>query len=250
MAGNVTFRFYEELNDFIKKKNRKTAFQYRFTTRQTVKDAIEANGVPHTEVDLILVNSEPVSFTYKLNQGDYVSVYPVFESFDISGVTGIQHSPLREIKFVADVHLGRLARYLRMLGMDTLYKNDFEDAEIIEISNREKRTILTHDKGILMNGKVSRGYFVRNENPKKQLTELVKRFHLVSLAKPFSRCLDCNGKIIAKEKQYIDQQLEPLTKKYFNKFLVCENCGKIYWKGSHYEKMIQFISNIFHEESI
>ena len=121
----ATFRFYEELNDFLPKEKRKKRFEHNFIDRASVKDVIESFGVPHTEVDLIIVNGESKNFSYIINDGDDISVYPVFESIDISNLQKLRPEPLREPKFILDVHLGTLARYLRMLGFDTNYRNDY-----------------------------------------------------------------------------------------------------------------------------
>src|SRR3972149_748976 len=133
------FRFYEELNDFLPPEKRKIKFEHPFFCRASVKDIIESLGVPHTEIDLILVNGKSVDFSYIINDKDEISVYPVFESFDISEVQHLRAKPLREPKFVLDVHLGALAKYLRMTGFDTVYHNNFEDVEIIKVSLSQKR---------------------------------------------------------------------------------------------------------------
>jgi len=178
VPDSITIRFYEELNDFLHYSRRKKAFNFTLTGKRTIKDIIEALGVPHTEVDLILVNQKPVQFDYHLNNDDYISVYPVFEAIDITSINLLRPRPLREPKFILDVHLGTLAKYLRLLGFDTLYRNNFEDAEIINLSVSEQRIILTRDLQILKNGKVTHGYFVRETIPMKQLREIVTRFDL------------------------------------------------------------------------
>jgi len=171
-------RFYEELNDFLPEEKRKKRFIHQFIDRASVKDLIESLGVPHTEVDLILVNEKSVNFKYSINDGDDISVYPVFESFDISDVQHLRPKPLRKPKFVADVHLGRLTRYLRMLGIDVLYTNNFTDDEIVKISVKEKRTILTKDRGILKRNEVTHGYWIRSTKAEAQTEEVLERFHL------------------------------------------------------------------------
>ena len=119
-------------------------------------------------MDLILVNGEPVGFHYRPANGDRVSVYPVFESLDISGIGRLRERPLRDPRFVADVHLGKLARYMRLMGFDTVYRTDLEDHEIVKISVEESRIILTRDIQLLKNGKVTHGYFIRSVNPTMQ----------------------------------------------------------------------------------
>ncbi|MCH7974911.1 MAG: twitching motility protein PilT, partial [Bacteroidetes bacterium] len=156
----IYFRFYEELNDFLPGEKRKVPFEHIYIDRTSVKDVIESFGVPHTEIDLILVNGKSVGFDYLISVGDDISVYPVFESLDITDVQYLRPKPLRNPKFIADVHLGKLAHYLRMMGFDVLYKNDFDDDEIVNVSLTEKRAILTKDRGILKRSEVTHGYWI------------------------------------------------------------------------------------------
>ena len=235
---SVNLRFYEELNDFLPDDRKKIKFEHKFIDRTSVKDLIEFFGVPHTEVDLILVNSKSVSFDYIINDKDDISVYPVFESFDISDVQHLRPEPLRDSKFVCDVHLGKLARNLRMLGIDTFYKNDLNDAEIVRISNEEQRTILTRDLELLKRTEVSHGYYLRYENQEEQIKEVIKRFHLNNVIKEFSRCLDCNTILVSIAKDKIVNKLPPKVKESQEEFYTCSSCSKIYWKGSHFEKML------------
>lgn len=238
------FRFYEELNDFLPVEIRKKTFDYNFKINQTVKDAIEAMGVPHTEVDLILVNGKSVDFSYQIIHHDRISVYPVFESFDISEVNRLRPDPLREPRFVLDVHLGKLCKYLRMMGFDTIYRNDLDDVEIVEISVKENRIILTRDIGILKNGLVTHGYWLRSQDSREQLKEVIRRFQLKAEVRPFYRCTVCNGFIRPVNKADIVTLLPDQTKKYFDAFFRCTSCKKIYWEGTHYESMRDFIGEI------
>ncbi len=182
------FRFYEELNDFLAEEQRKKTFPYEFTGKPFIRDTIEAIGVPHTEIDLILVDGESVGFNYQMRGGERVSVYPVFESLDITPLVHLRSKPLRKTRFVVDVHLGKLAHKLRLLGFDTLFRNDFNNSEIVELSLQEKRIILTRDKRILKQSAVSHGYWIRNNEPKDQLREVVTRLQLEDNFKPFTRC--------------------------------------------------------------
>ncbi len=244
MPDVITIRFYEELNDFLHYSRRKKAFSFVLSGKRTIKDIIEALGIPHTEVDLILANQVPVRFDYHPQHEDYISVYPVFETIDITHINLLRPKPLRETRFILDVHLGTLARYLRLLGFDTLYQNDFEDREIIEISVADQRIILTRDLPILKNGKVTHGYFVRETNPMKQLREIIRRFDLKDQYHPFNRCLECNGTIEQVNKEEVAGLLLPKTRKAFHEFFRCRSCKKIYWKGSHYERMMSRIGEL------
>ncbi len=241
MEKQATFRFYEELNDFLPVKKRKVDIVYKFKGNPGIKDAIQANGGPHVEVDMILVNGQSVDFNYKLRDNDRVSVYPVFETLDISEVTHLRSKPLRVTKFILDVHLGKLAKYLRMCGFDTAYFNECDDMSIIRIALDEHRIILTCDKGILKVGKVTHAYYVRSRHPRQQFVEVLKHFDLYSSILPFSRCIKCNGELIITDKEKIIDALKPDTIRFFNSFLQCQQCGNIYWKGSHYESMVRFI---------
>jgi hypothetical protein len=240
----VYFRFYEELNDFIAGEKRKVRFTHNFIDRASVKDVIESLGVPHTEVDLILVNGKSVGFDYLINDGDDISVYPVFESLDITNVQHLRPKPLRESKFIADVHLGKLTRYLRMMGFDVLYKNDFDDKEIVNLSLSEKRAILTRDRGILKRSKVTHGYWLRSTKIKEQVTEVIKRFDLKNSVKEFSRCIECNSVLKPISKNEIMDDLSPKVLKSQADFSRCSGCKKYYWKGTHHQKMLSFIQSV------
>ena len=207
--NTIYLRFYEELNDFFLKERKKKRFEHNYIDRTSVKDLIESLGVSHTEVDLILVNGNSVGFDYLINDGDDISVYPVFESLDITNVQHLRPAPLRSPKFIADVHLGALARYLRMMGFDVLYKNDFDDNEIVNLSLSERRAILTRDRGILKRKEVTHGYWIRSTKVKEQVIEVIKRFDLKNIIKEFSRCIECNSVLKPISKSEIIGDLPP-----------------------------------------
>ena len=236
-AHAAEFRFYEELNDFLKPERRQQAVVYRFDGQPGIKDPIEALGVPHVEVDLIVVNGESVGFDYPLQDGDRVAVYPVFESLDVSPIVKLREKPLRNVAFVVDVNLGRLARLLRLLGFDVLFSNAYDDDEIVRISEEQGRIALTRDRRLLYAKAVTHGTWVRSVWPRRQVDEVVRRFDLAGLIRPFSRCADCNGRIEPVAKDAVADRLEPKTKKYYEKFYRCPDCGKIYWEGSHVDKL-------------
>ena len=239
--SKVNFRFYAELNDFLPLNNHQVSFDHEFRGRVSAKHLIESLGVPHLEVDLILVNGRSVDFGYIVEAGDRISVYPVFESIDISSIGSLRPYPLRESKFVLDVHLGQLATYLRLIGFDTLYRNDYQDANLARISLEEKRILLTKDRGLLKHNSITHGYCIRESDPEMQLKEVVRRFDLRRSLAPFSRCLRCNGLIIPVDKATVRHRLEENTRRYFDDFTTCSECGQLYWKGSHFERMERFL---------
>ena len=244
MNKQVKLRFYEELNDFLPKDKKKKRFEHNFIDRTSVKDLIESLGVPHTETDLILVNSNSVGFDYIINDGDDISVYPVFESLDISNIQHLRSKPLRQPKFICDVHLGRLARYLRMIGFDVYYKNDLSDEKIVKISSKGRRAILTRDIGLLKRNEVTHGYYVRNTKVEEQVKEIMSRFDLQKSIKEFSRCIECNEPLVTVEKNKMLDELLPKIIQSQDEFYRCPSCKKIYWKGTHYQQMLSFIKSL------
>lgn len=238
----VHLRFYAELNNFLPQRERQKSIEYSFPGPITVREVIESMKVPPAEVDLILVNGKPVDYEYHVNDLDYISIYPVFEHFDISTVSQLRKVPLRISKFILDAHLGKLAKYLRIFGFNTLYKNDFSDNAIREIANRESRIILTRDRDLLNSKNVTHGYYVRAIHPKEQLAEIIDKFDLYSQFNPFSRCINCNHELQEVHKMEIRDEIDSDTWKIFDDFYKCPDCNKIYWKGSHYERMNEFIS--------
>lgn len=240
----VFFRFYEELNDFLPKNKRKKTFEHNFTGRVSVKDMVESLGVPHTEIDLILINSDSVGFDKLVNDKDKISVYPEFESLDITDLQHLRSKPLRIPKFILDVHLGKLGRLMRMMGIDSLYENNYSDEQIVIISIEKKRCILTRDLGILKRKEVTRGYWVRNTDPAKQLKEIINRFNLSRYLKEFSRCILCNNELHEIDKESVFSRLPPKVKKAYDHFFICSKCDKIYWAGTHVDEMDSYIKEL------
>jgi len=238
------FRFYEELNDFLQAEQHKTSFRFPFYGTPSVKDVIQAIGVPHTAIDLVLVDGQSVDFTHRLRGGERVAVYPVFERLDISPVIRLRPRPLRKTRFIVDVHLGKLARYLRMLGFDTAYSREWKNAILIDLSLREKRIILTRNTGVLKHKRVTHGYWLRHHEPLQQLREVLRALDLFGQVRAFTRCMDCNGLSHRADKALIQDQVDPGILQRFNEFNQCSDCGKIFWQGSHHQHMLSLISKI------
>ena len=247
--ARVQLRFYEELNDFLAPGLRKIAFSHAFDRRTSVKDMIESFGVPHTEVDIILVNGQSVDFSCIVQNGDRISVYPVFESLDISPLVRLRPAPLRTPAFIIDTNLGRLARYLRLLGFDCLYQNDFDDETVATLSCDQHRCVLTRDRALLQRKIITHGYFVRAVRPRLQVREVLSRFDLYRLVLPFSRCSRCNGQLQAVDKQLIEDRLEPKTRQYFESFRMCTSCRQIYWQGGHHARSLQLVAELTREDT-
>jgi uncharacterized protein with PIN domain len=234
---HAQFRFYEELNDFLPSEQRRQTIDYSIEGHPGIKDPIEALGVPHSEVELIVVNGESVGLDYQLQDGDRVAVYPVFEALDISPLVRLRDHPLRETRFILDVHLGKLARYLRLLGFDTLYRRDYHDPEIVRLALLEHRIILTRDRRLLFNRLVTHGYYVRATDAVQQTREVLRRLDLAGSIHPFRRCIACNGLLEPVPKSTVLDRLPPRTRRDHNAFSRCTACDRVYWKGSHYDRL-------------
>ncbi|MEE8552607.1 MAG: Mut7-C RNAse domain-containing protein [Desulfobacterales bacterium] len=242
--SKVTFRFYEELNDFLPKHRRKTDFEAKFKGKRSIKDMIEALGVPHTEIDLILVNGNSVDFNYILQDEDRVSVYPVFESLNITDVTQLRKIPLRRNKFLADINLGNIVKYMRVLGLDLYYDSLLSTREIIEISKRENRVILTKSRKLLKFKDVSHVIFIRPGTTTEQIRLIIDYLDIKDNIKPFSRCLRCNTLLNNVLKEKILDRIPPKTKEFCDEYVQCKSCDKIYWKGTQFINMKKVVKQI------
>ena len=241
---NATFRFYEELNDFLAPMRRKQEFTVPCARQATTKHMIEALGVPHTEVELILVNGESAGFERILEDGDRVAVYPRFEAMDVTPLLKVREDPLRETRFVADAHLGGLAHMLRMLGFDTLYDNHFDDDDIVSICARDGRIVLTRDRELLKRRAVTHGCYVHALKSEEQLREVVERLDLARGARPFTLCLHCNVPLRPVDKASVLDRLPPKVREYYERFSVCDACGRVYWEGSHWRNMRRLLDGV------
>jgi hypothetical protein len=235
----ATFRFYEELNDFLAPKRRKQEFTVPCAQAATTKHMIEALGVPHTEVELILVNGESVDFSYLLQDGDRVAVYPRFEAMDVTPLLRVREQPLRHPRF-----LGGLAHMLRMLGFDTLYDNHFHDDEIVAIAERDGRIVLTRDRELLKRRAVTHGCYVHALKSEAQLREMVERLDLTHNSRPFTLCLHCNAPLRPVDKASVLDRLPPKVQAHYERFSLCDGCGRVYWEGSHWRNMRKVLDGL------
>jgi len=241
---SVTVRFYEELNQFLPKERKKRSFSVDVPPGSTTKAVIENLGVPHTEVDLVLVNGESADFSRQLIEGDRLSVYPVFESWDIGPVSRVRSAPLREIRFSADVHLGKLARLLRMMGFDTAYGNDRGDELIVSAARAERRIVLSRDRGLLKRRAVTHGYLVRSLAPRAQLAEVLTRFDLAGQVRMFGRCMACNTALARVSRVSVLDHLPPAVAETCTEFSRCPGCGRVFWRGTHWEGMKKLAAEV------
>lgn len=241
----VTFIFRDYLRELLKKKYRTgPAFVHDFDRKASVKDVIESLGVPHPVIGKLMVNSTEVGFDYILQHKDIVEVSPLTPPVNPFVPTILRPEALVGISFVVDVNVGKLAQFLRMLGFDTVYRNDIRNGKLADIAALEKRILLTRDTSLLKRKVVTHGYLLREQDPTRQLVEVVRLYDLGNRIKPLTRCIPCNGLLVPVAKETILARLEPLTKKYYESFHACKLCGRIYWAGSHQEKIVAFIHQV------
>ena len=242
--ARATLRFYEELNDFLPRHRQKTDFEVEIKGKRSIKDMIEALGLPHKEIDLILVNEKSVDFTYILQDGDRISVYPVFESLNIEDVTRLRKLPLRKTKFIADINLGHIVKYMRILGFDVCFDPLLSHLHIIQISSKENRIVLTKSKNLLKFKDITHGIFIRPGTTEEQVRGIIDFLDIKDNVKPFSRCLRCNSLLKHISKESIDDRIPPKTKVFCDEYSYCKSCDKIYRKGTHFTKMKRVIDRI------
>jgi hypothetical protein len=235
------FRFYEELNEFLPARWRRRPFRYVCAESATLKHAVEALGVPHTEVELILVNGDSVDLSRRILDGDRVSVYPVFESLDVTPLLKIRSAPLRKSRFMVDAHLGALAKRLRLLGFDTLCDEGTDDAEISRRAAAERRILLTRDRELLKRKAVTHGCYIRQLRLSDQLAYVLERLQLRSAVRPFTRCVECNGILQAAPLSEVTDRVPPGVAKSFRRFQICRGCERVYWRGSHYRALEEVV---------
>lgn len=234
--ATAQFTFHAELNDLLPSTCRGSSFAFEYASHQTLKHLIESLGVPHVEMGRLLVDGEVAPPSLRPPDGSRVEVFP-------------EHSlPAGKPRFVLDNHLGRLATYLRMLGLDTLYRNDYQDQELAEIASQEARILLTRDRRLLMRKVLLYGYCIRSLEPIQQLAEVLNHYHILppsgEATQSFQRCPRCNTLLQPVSKQSVIDRLQPLTRLYYEEFYICPTCDQVYWRGSHVEHMQEMLRSI------
>lgn len=242
--STATFRCFGNLPELLKRRYRHPSIDYRFKAHPGVKDAIEAMGIPHTEVDVILANGRSVDFKYQLQDLAVIDLYPLFCAVPVEAPLHLSPPPPNPATFVLDVHLGKLARRLRLLGFDCLYRNDFSDDTIMQLALDQERIILTRDRGILGHRQVVHGYLVRSGQIDEQVREIFSRYLLLERIQAWLRCTICNGLLETVEKAAIVERLEPKTKLYYTDFHRCRVCDRLYWQGSHFAKLNRWLGTL------
>lgn len=242
--AQVTVRFYGSLNDFLAPERRGAEFVHTVSGSCSVKDLLESLGPPHPEMDVVLVDGTAVDFSHRVEHGQRIAVYPAFSSIDVTPLVRVGPPPLPEPRFLLDVGLGRLSGLLRMLGFDTLWRNDYADDVLARLSRDEQRILLTRDLGVLKRSEVVHGYFPRETDPSQQLIEVVRRYQLTGHMRPFTRCIPCNGPLSAASPEEVTGRVPERVQATFTRFQQCPDCKRVFWAGSHHERMQVIIDKL------
>lgn len=213
--------------------------------RRSVKDLLESHGLPHVEVGALQVDGRPTTLGALVRPGTRLDVHPPHAG--PPGAT-VWPTPPEPRRFVLDVHLGTLARRLRAAGFDTWWSNDADDPELAERSVTERRILLTRDRGLLMRRVVVHGHCPRSPDPDEQLDEVVQRWGLAERARPFTRCVSCNGRLLPVDRAAVLDQLPPRTRVEHDTFARCDGCGQVFWPGSHVDALTERHGDLLERE--
>ncbi len=239
MSSTAKFSIHGELASLLPPKLRAGAFDYTCARAATLKNAIESLGIPHTEVGSVTVNGAPATLGRAVREGDAIEIHP--------WVTGTAASPEGERRFLADAHLGGLARFLRLLGFDTSHENALADADIRSLALDERRIVLTRDRELLKRSDVPYGCLVRTLRAEEQLREVAVRYALAPTARPFTLCLRCNFPLDVIDRSAIEHRLPEKVRALHRNFRHCRSCDRIYWPGTHYEHMRTVLKDLLPE---
>jgi uncharacterized protein len=242
------FHFDEALTFFLPRAKKNATIAHPFDWRGSVKDMIESMGVPHPEIELLMANGVSVDFDYIVESDAHIHIYASAADVDVSPKVALRPPLTVAPTFILDQHLGRLAAYLRMMGYDTLYRNDYHDEELAQVSHDDGRVLLTRDVGLLKRGIVTYGYFVRATHREKQLAEITRRYGLAQWITPFKRCMKCNGLVLTVTKDSVLQELPEGTANYYDDFHRCTVCQQVYWKGAHHQRMAALMDRVLEND--
>jgi len=236
----TTYHFHGDLHRLLRQRWRgRQPIALPVTRSASIKDVMESFGLPHTEVDRITCNGRITDFCQRVEASQRFDIHPIPCPWDTSIPTLLRPKPLPSLRFIVDVNVGRLARYLRMAGLDTLYDPSWDERRILREIQKNRCLLLTRNLDLLKRNQVEFGRYIRATTPEEQLREILELFGGTAAPNPLSRCLECNTLLQPVRKEDILHRLEPLTIEYFSLFSLCPHCDKIYWHGTHVDRMLQ-----------
>ena len=241
---HATLRLYAELNGYLRRDRRQQDTVLAIDEPCPARHLIERCGVPHTEVELLLRNGRPIGLEAPVRPGDRLAVYPPFRSLAPGAPAALPRRPPGPARFFADAQLGRLARHLRLLGFDTLYERDIGDRALVRRAADEARIVLSRDRDLLIRRDVAHGCHLRIDDPLEQLRRVAARYALKREAQPFTRCMECNGELQSVPKSAVASEVDAQTRQLFDAFWRCNGCGRVYWRGSHYDRLQAMVERV------
>ncbi len=239
----VALRFRGSLVFFLYRRGRRDFFTARYRQRRSLKDLIESYGIPHVEVGAVLSRGSRIDMNYIPGHDDSIVLYPYYWTDDVIDTGSV--IPAGGVRFISDVHLRKLVRLMRFYGHDVLFNAEWDDSELAHVAAAGDRILLTRDSQLLMRKEVAYGYYLRSQNSDEQLEEILARWPLNASRRMRSRCMVCNGiikRITGDESDYAALTVPPEVAKWCSEYFRCTGCGKIYWKGSHYDRIAARVS--------
>ncbi|WP_020680657.1 Mut7-C RNAse domain-containing protein [Marinobacterium rhizophilum] len=240
----VQCRCHGRLNELLPPSQRWRVRTMHLKQEITLQQLLIPLHIPHPEVDLVMVNGAPARLDYCVRHGDQIHIYPDIGDIDDAAIVPLRVRPLPRARFILDVHLGRLARRLRLLGLDCWYRSQMDDRAIVRLARIQERVILTRDRGLLQRVEVSHGYYVRAIRPEAQLREVLARFEPGPWLRPLSRCMRCNGLIETMSGEEVQRLSRPDLEREFSVIYRCVGCHQLYWQGSHYEQLRKYVDQL------
>ena len=240
----VRFKIFGRLKKFLGKPFQSDVIDLRWEEHRTLKDWIESLGIPHTEIGLVKVDTDSADLNSRLPSKCVVEVFEIEGPYDPRTEIMPGQTALGSVKFIADVHLGKLVRYLRILGLDCLYEEPWDDHILAQKAHDQKRIMLSRDMGLLQRKCISHGQFLHSDAPIKQAQEILKRYKIYDLCQPMSRCVSCNAPMNPVDKVKIEHLIEKGTKASYDKFFQCTSCSKVYWHGAHVKNILKTLREI------
>ncbi|MFB4310705.1 Mut7-C RNAse domain-containing protein [Actinomadura sp. GTD37] len=226
VESEITIRVAGELLMFLPATRREPVTRVPCDGTSTLGHLVESLGVPLPEAGPMTIGGARVEPSARPDGGDEVHVAAVPRPQPVPLEPG-QAAP----RFLLDVHLGTLARRMRLLGLDTAYHNDMDDPALVVQANAERRVLLTQDRGLLRRRALWFGAYVRGSRPDDQLRDLLGRF--APVLRPWTRCTACNGELVPVDKSEIAGDLEAGTRRNYDVYGRCADCGQLYWRGAH-----------------
>lgn len=232
MKARATIHVHGELADHLPFGRGGRPLVTSFALPVGLRDLVQSTGIPHVEVGRVEVDGVAAWWDRSLDGDVAAEVWPRYP---------LPH-PDPDPRFLLDVHLGKLARLLRLLGLDAVHRREAEDDDLAREAASSGRILLTRDRGLLMRGALSRGRWIRATDPEEQAAEVLAGFRLDTATRPFSRCMECNTPVTQAPPDTVD--VPAGVRSRHRAFRYCPGCGRVYWPGTHAERLAAAVGRI------